>query len=85
MTNREILLKRLQICDFVLIETGLFLNTHPDNQDALTYYQKHLKLRQETLEEYERRYGPVTQQSQPANSDRWEWVNGPWPWENKEV
>ena len=27
--NREMLLKRVQICDFILVETNEYLDTHP--------------------------------------------------------
>lgn len=84
MNNRETLLKRLQICDFTLMEVALFLDTHPENKEALEYYQKHLALRENTLQEYVKRFGPITQNDQ-KNSTTWEWVKGPWPWENSEV
>ena len=84
MNNRETLLKRLQICDFTLTEVALFLDTHPDHQEALEYYQKYLALREEALQEYVKRFGSITQADQ-KNSTSWEWVKGPWPWENCEV
>lgn len=49
MNRREALMKRLQMYDFVLTETGLFLDSHPKHAEALEYYEKYLKLREETL------------------------------------
>ena len=45
MNERKTLLKRLQIADFVLKEVHLFLDTHPENREALEYFKKYQKLR----------------------------------------
>ena len=81
MDDKNKLLKRLQICDFVLQEVGLFLDTHPQDQQALAYYQKHLTLRQQTHAQYVAAYGPITAQDYQGAS-RWQWVDAPWPWQN---
>lgn len=39
--NREMLLKRVQICDFILVETNEYLDTHPNDQAALDYFKKY--------------------------------------------
>lgn len=80
MTNREAMLKRLQVCDFALTEAALFLDTHPDNQEALEYYRKHLARQKEAKAEYVAKYGPIVHAG-AAEGDRWSWVNDPWPWE----
>lgn len=84
MNNREALLKRLQICDFNLFETALFLDTHPDDQEALAYYNKYLVMQQQTLEEYTSRFGPIMH-GHASSNNKWTWVDDPWPWENREV
>lgn len=84
MTNRDTLLKRLQICDFTLTEVALYLDTHPRDKEALAYYHKYLALQKEAKEEYVRKYGPIVHSDQQSES-KWEWVNDPWPWENCEV
>lgn len=84
MNNQDMLLKRLQICDFVLTEVGLFLDTHPKDQDALAYYNKYLALQKETLQEYTQKYATVDRKML-HNDMKWDWVNDPWPWENCEV
>ena len=52
MDDRKALLSRIVTCDFILAETALFLDTHPDCADALAFYQKHLELRKAAAEEY---------------------------------
>ena len=83
MNSRAMLLKRLQVCDFVLTEVGLFLDTHPNDKEALAYYHKYLDLKQETQTEFTRRFGTVSRY-EPKNSDTWDWVDNPWPWDNSE-
>ena len=80
MNNKEHLLKQIQACCFVLIETGLYLDTHPHDKAALEYFKKYAKLEKELKEEYRREYGGLTQ-ADHIDSDCWTWVENPWPWE----
>lgn len=82
MNDRERLLKRVQVCDFVLYDTALFLDTNPTNQQALAYYKKFQVLRKEAVKEYTSRFGPLTQRGYDGGP-RWTWVDNPWPWQNK--
>ena len=81
MSEQEVLLNRVRICDFILHETALFLDTHPDCADALAYYRKYLAVREEAAAKYAEQYGPLVV-SDAAGGDRWTWVDEPWPWEN---
>jgi len=82
MNQREILLKRVQICDFVLNDTALFLDTHPTDPMALGYYKKYLTIREKASKEFVEKYGPLVR-SDYAGGPRWDWVDEPWPWQNK--
>lgn len=84
MQERNKLLKRLQVCDFVLIETALYLDTHPNDQIALEYYQKHLQMQRETKAEYVSKYGPISM-SDYNGEKTWRWIEEPWPWEIMEA
>lgn len=84
MKDRELLLKRIQICDFVLNETALFLNSHPEEAKALEHYKKYLEIREQAKKDYVERYGPLSR-SDYDGGPRWTWVDNPWPWQNKEV
>ena len=50
--DRENLLKRLTMLDFMAVDMQLFLDTHPDDTNAIAKYN-------------------------------FQWVDNPWPWENK--
>ena len=45
---------------FAAYDALLFLDTHPDDADALAYFRKHSRMRNAALKEYERLYGPLT-------------------------
>ena len=84
MTEREVLLKRVQVCDFALNDAALYLDTHPEDADALAYYKKHLDRRAAIVSDYETRFGPLTMGAYDGGP-RWKWVDGPWPWQMEEV
>lgn len=80
MTDREKLMRSIQICDFALFEAALFLDTHTKDKEALAYYNKHNKQATELREQYTKLYGPITI-SASDSKEVWEWAQGPWPWE----
>jgi len=83
MTEREVLLKRVQVCDFALNDAALFLDTHPEDAAALAYYKKYLDMRTDIVSNFESRFGPLTKGAYDGGP-RWKWVDGPWPWQIEE-
>ncbi len=79
MNEQQSLMKQLQIENFTLIETALFLDSHPDDRQALDYYEEHLSTYGQLVDQYEATWGPLTICSNYFDS--WKWVEGPWPWE----
>lgn len=74
------LLKYISQVSFALTDTTLFLDTHPCDQDALDYYQMVKRQRQEALDEYTSKYGPLL--IDRVECDKyWTWTDSPWPWE----
>ena len=81
-TTREQLLNRINQVSFAVNEMTLFLDSHPDNEEALAYMEEKSALRREALEEYARRFGPLTIDTANDTCSRsFEWVSQPWPWE----
>lgn len=80
MSDRQKLLKRVQMYSFAVTDAALFLDTHPDCSEALAYYVKHKKLYEEAKEQFEKTYGPLSINSE-QNNNRWAWVDEPFPWE----
>ena len=81
--NRELLLKRVQTCNFALVEANLFLDTHPRDRAALEYFHKHREMLKQATKEFTEKYGPLKTEDYNGESS-WEWISDPWPWENKE-
>ena len=76
-------LAELQALEFVLVELGLYLDTHQGDQEAFALFQKYAALEREGRERYEAMYGPLTQ-SAAANGDSYTWLKDPWPWNYQE-
>ena len=77
-------LAELQALEFVLVELGLYLDTHQGDAEAFTLYQQYAAMEKEAREKYEAAHGPVTQAA-TANAQSWSaWLNDPWPWNYQE-
>ena len=76
------MLKKLREYDFAIVETVLFLDTHPNNRKALAYYAKLKAERAALASEYEKNVGPITMYGN-ENVNKWDWIDGPWPWEGE--
>ena len=77
-------LAELQALEFVLVELGLYLDTHQGDEEAFALYRQYAALEREAREKYEATYGPLLQSS-TANSKSWgAWLSDPWPWNYQE-
>lgn len=80
--NRKEMLKWINEVSFAVIDVQLYLDTHPCDENALAYFHEYNKLRNQALREYAKYYGPLTVDTTLAScSDRWNWINDPWPWQ----
>lgn len=77
-------LTQLQALCFVLTELGLYLDTHPEDQEAFALFQRYAQLEEEGRKRYEAQFGPLTQTA-AALGDSYSWVHDPWPWNKKEA
>ena len=82
MNDRSALLHRIQAEDFALYEVALYLDAHPHCQRALRYFEEHQKIAAEMKAAYVTRFGPLTLHDACA-PERWQWTEGPWPWEKE--
>lgn len=80
-TARARMLREIKEIDFVLKELNLFLDTHPYHNQALEMFQRFEAKAKQLKAEYEKIFGPLTP-STNGNMQTWEWIKGPWPWEN---
>lgn len=78
--ERRHLMQMISQYGFALSDIILFLDTHPQNQEALEYYQQVNKRYLAAKKEYERRFGPLTITAGQDES-QWNWAIQSWPWE----
>lgn len=81
--SRNHLLKYINEVSFAVNDITLYLDTHPQDQEAIAYCKKHLEMREKALKEYAKHYGPLTiDTADDSCSEHWKWVTQPWPWVN---
>ena len=90
MVNQSELSKTLthqmQALHFAISELGLYLDTHPTDQDALELFDQYIEQYEEIAQKYEADRGP-TMQLHAGGTGSYRWIEGPWPWDynaNKE-
>lgn len=81
--DRENLLKRLTILDFMAVDMQLFLDTHPEDTDAIAKYNSIIREADNLRAQYEKSVGPLFSFRSYSPQENFEWINNPWPWENK--
>lgn len=65
---------------FVLVETALFLDTHPDDGAALEYYAQAKEKYKAAVAFFSEKFGPLNLTS-VQNENYWTWAATPLPWE----
>lgn len=76
--RRQEMIDQIKSLDFAIIELGLYLDTHPDDQRALCMHREYCKQAKDLKDKYQKMYGPLTI-FYPCN--KWRWLEQPWPWE----
>ena len=76
----------LQALGFAIQELALYLDTHPDDEEALQLYRSYQQVYHECMKEFNENHGPMNHAT-PHNGKGYTWLDDPWPWEyaaNKE-
>ena len=76
----------LQVLGFALNELALYLDTHPEDKEALELYRQYQRLYHDGAAKYAEKCGPLTHAT-PVDHKGYTWMDEPWPWEyaaNKE-
>ncbi len=80
MRTREQLLQEITALDFYIIDMHLFLDTHPDETEAIEVYNNCVKRVRELREQYNRQYGMLLANMSTSEAP-WQWIENPWPWQ----
>lgn len=74
-------LEKLMALQFALVELNLFLDTHPNDEQALKDYNKLAEQFEIAKKNYTEKYGPLVNFGYGKSKHPWQWINEPWPWE----
>lgn len=70
----------LQVMGFAINELALYLDTHPNDKEALELYRTYQRMYHKGMMEYSEMCGPLNHGT-PVDSKEYTWLNDPWPWE----
>lgn len=75
------LMEQLQSVDFVLVDLTLYLDTHPNDLEAINQFNHYAKERKKLKKAVESIYGPLQQYGNSYSAYPWNWNDSPWPWQ----
>lgn len=78
--TQEQLLHFIDVVSFTVYDLLLYLDTHPYDEEAMSYFNQYMDMRRGAMRVYADSFGPLTVDL--ANPDRkWTWGDQPLPWE----
>jgi len=80
-SDREAKLYNVMQYAFAINDLNLYLDVHPEDNKALNLLKEFIKEEKNVKEEYERIYGSLEVCDVKGND--FDWINGPWSWENE--
>lgn len=75
---REEMMMKIKSYSFSIVELGLYLDTHPDDEKALCLHREYTNKLKDLKDKYQKMFGPLTIYY-PCK--KWRWLEEPWPWE----
>ena len=81
MDNRTTILQRIKAYDFAIVDMNLYLDTHPDDHQAIQLFNLYKEKRCQLIAEYEAIFGPYINTVKDVQGDTFTWINNPWPWD----
>ena len=78
----NMLMQRINEASFAMDDVLLYLDTHPEDLNALNYYHYVTQMRKEAMDAYESQFGPLMVDD-VQSTDRWTWLTEKWPWEGE--
>ena len=81
--KREELLYNILKYKFAMVELDLYLDMNPNDRSMIELYKKYMMEEKMLCEQYEKSYGPLTLDSMEVGTNKWNWIESPWPWEGR--
>ena len=79
--SKDQLLRLIATTGFACVDACLYLDTHPEDSEAIAYFREMNLKYQEALHEYSQKYSPLNLSHVHHPTDYWKWVDQPWPWQ----
>ena len=74
------LLQKVYTYGFAIDDVILYLDTHPDDEEALNYFNQCTALYNAAKQSYQEQFGQLNAFSEQERSS-WDWNTAPMPWE----
>ncbi|MEA4894891.1 MAG: spore coat protein CotJB [Oscillospiraceae bacterium] len=78
--SRDEMLRRISELDFFIIDIHLYLNTHPDDDEAIALYNNCVMQVRQLRDEYNAQFGMLLANNCTSKMP-WQWIDNPWPWQ----
>ncbi|MGM7721812.1 spore coat protein CotJB [Metabacillus sp. Hm71] len=75
------LLEEIQAIDFVLVELTLYLDTHPNDMQALQQFNQCALKSKQLKQVFESKFGMLQGFGNSFADANWSWGTAPWPWQ----
>ncbi len=76
----EMLMDLMEL-EFTLVELNLFLDTHPEDAEALRMFNRVSREFDVVKREYGQMFGPLVNFGHCTSEGEWKWLDMPWPWQ----
>lgn len=85
MQERSKRLSEIDEISFTLNDLNLYLDTHPEDQEALSVFNQATAKRKQLMETFAREFEPLTLDciTPEMNQQKFSWSAGPLPWDNQ--
>lgn len=76
MCDKSRMLNDISIVDFILLELTEYLDTHPDDAVAISYFNHYSKIKFKMCMEFSQKYYPLTKDYAESNK-MFRWLDAP--------
>lgn len=81
VNERQRALYQIQEMAFAAHDINLYLDTHPNDSNAIRLYNEYNTQERMLNDAYERKYGPIDlSDNEGLSMTPWAWIKEPWPW-----
>ena len=82
MNEQAEMLTYIDALCFACTDLNLYLDVFPNNKQMINLYNKYNGQKNELMNKYQEKFGPLTLDSSSLNTFPWGWNERPWPWDN---